>query len=302
VILETPAFPALIEPSEARCFSDIVRRTYSGDGVVVDAGCFVGASTAALCDGLPEGHSTRSVIAIDRFVAEDHYLVGELARFGHDVRFGESFLPAFIERIGRQINLIELRAGDVTQVGRISRPIEVLMIDLAKSPQLQAYCLLTWLPKLVPGHSVLIQQDLHSPFQPWVASAMGQLLDFFDPLVAKSGESAIFRCRGIPSAETIRRATTFHPGDARCLAGIDALQHALRPSDTSSLDLSRALLMWSAGHQATAKQLVREVLSRPEPGDVKWRKWATKIFTAVHASDSEAFTSLLAIGAGFASL
>jgi hypothetical protein len=131
---------------------------------------------------------------------------------------------------------------------------------------------------------------------------MGGLLDYFDVIHPKVGESAVFRCRSIPSNAAIRKATAFLPGEPTCQASIATLQAAMRPLDTSNLDLSRALLTWSAGDAARAKQMVREVLSRPEPSDAKWRKWATKTFMTVHACQADAFTSLLAIGTNFASL
>lgn len=43
---------ALIEEAEYNAYKEIVHANYLGEGVIVDAGCFAGASTRAMCEGI----------------------------------------------------------------------------------------------------------------------------------------------------------------------------------------------------------------------------------------------------------
>lgn len=266
----------LIEDAEVAHFTDVVRTVYRGDGVIVDAGSFLGSSTCALFDGIRApicDLGNQSVIAIDRFVVGDQYLQEFFLQRGVDVRRGESFLPHFLRRVGSRIAGIEVRAGELLEVGRIDRPIEVLMLDICKSRPLNAYVLGTWFPKLISGHSVVLQQDLHSPSQPWIAICMGFLLDYFDVVTSKVGECASFRLRTMIPSGTIREAQSLSSSDPSAIRSLDRLIEAFPDENIASLLLHRSMLLWQRGLRNEAKRQLEKALDLPAPSDRKWTKW-----------------------------
>lgn len=278
-------FGGFIEASEADYFEQTVRRHFRGDGCIVDAGCFIGASTKALSRGLDTWIQQRDhespIIAIDRFTASDHYVVEFLAEMGSDVRFGESFLPVFLRNLGQYIQRIEVRAGDLIQVGRIDRAIELAVIDLAKTPALNGFILQRWLPLMVPGHSLLIQQDFYSPTQPWIAHSMAGLLDYVSLEHDKVGESAVFRLERPIPASVLREATLgWDRRDA--LLRLDRMIELVGSRMAAPLRLMRALAFHGLGDNAKARSLLEQELSQPTaPSDQKWEKWLTAAVVAV---------------------
>ncbi len=55
---------------------------------------------------------------------------------------------------------IYLSPGDVRAMKWDGRPVEVLFVDLAKTLALNDWVVRNWFPCLIPGESILIQQDL----------------------------------------------------------------------------------------------------------------------------------------------
>lgn len=277
ILSEQGAVPTgFIEDAEVLHFRTTVRDVYSGEGVIVDAGSFMGDSTCALYDGVPVsllGSEDPSVIAIDRFVVGDRYLHEFFIQRGMDIRRGESFLPHFLRRLGHRTKHIEVRAGDVFEVGRIERPIEVLMIDLAKSSGLNAYVMGMWFPRLIAGHSIVLHQDLHSPTLPWIAVSMGYLLDYFELTVAKVGECATFRLvKAIPT-EVLRTVQSLSMRDPMAIPALDRLIRAVPDDEMGPLLLHRSWLLWQRGMQREAREQLRRAIELPTPTDRKWAKW-----------------------------
>lgn len=274
-----------IEASEADYYEQIVRRHFRGDGCIVDAGCFIGASTKALIRGLdawdPQHDAELPIIAIDRFTASDHYVVDFLAQVGADVRFGESFLPVFLRNLGQQALRVEIRAGDLVQVGRIERTIEMAVIDLAKTPALNGFVLQRWVPQMVPGHSLIIQQDFYSPTQPWIAHSMAGLLDYVSLEHDKVGESAVF-CLERPIPANVLREATFGWDRRDALPRLDRMIEMVGTRVSAPLRLMRALAFHGLGHNAKARSLLEEELAQPTaPSDQKWEKWLSAAVVAV---------------------
>jgi hypothetical protein len=274
-----------IEASEADFYEQTVRRHFRGEGCIVDAGCFIGASTNALIRGLDTHNQQREleppIIAIDRFTASDHYVAEYLAGIGVDVRFGESFLPVFLRNLGQHTPRVEVRAGDLIQVGRVDRAIELAVIDLAKTPALNAFVLQRWLPKMVPGHSLLIQQDFYSPTQPWIAHSMSGLLDYVSLEHDKVGESAVFRLeRPIPA--NVLRGATFGWDQRDALSRLDRMIEFVGIRAAAPLRLMRALAFHGLGDNAKARSLLEQELAQPKaPQDQKWEKWLSAAVVAV---------------------
>lgn len=286
-----------IDVSEAAYYERIARQHFQGEGCIVDAGCFIGSSTRALLRGLDRFESEPRrpcpVIAIDRFTVSDHYIAGFFLERGIDIRFGESFLPVFLQYIGADIALVEARAGDLTQVGRIDRMIEIAVIDLAKTPMLNAYALQHWIPRMFPGHGLIVQQDFYSPTQPWIAHSMASLLDYVSLELDKVGESAVFRLERPIPPNVLADAT--RGWDRReGLRRLDRMIELLGPRASAPLRLMQALALNSLGETYQARCILENELSAAmPPADQKWEKWLSAAIIAVMP---EAFGSKSMLG------
>jgi hypothetical protein len=284
--IEAQADPGgFISAAESRHFSEVVRATYSGEGVIVDAGCFLGASTLALCRGLPDRQAAfvhPAVIAIDRFVATDRYLVEHFAARGPDVRFGECFLHVFLRNVANFLPLIEVRAGELVRIGRIDLPIEVLVVDIAKSAGLNAYVVTSWFNKLIAGHSCVIHQDFYAPSHLWIAVTMGSLLDYFSISDVKVGESATFLLESSIPPAAIREAVSIEPMSLKGLKAIEAMLERIAELDRLPLLIMKALVLHRLGRVDDAQRILEDLLSRSEmPTDPKWRQWLGMALVAI---------------------
>ena len=164
--------------------------------VVVDAGCFLGGSTLALAGGVAAraGGLPAIVHAYDVFrfgSPTEHVWVPE----GFDFAVGASTVPAFEHHVARVRPLVVPHPGDIREARWDGGPIGVLFIDVAKSWSTGDAVWRQFFPALVPGESLVIQQDLVHWGHPWCAIVMELLADRFDYLGWAFYSSAVYRSR-----------------------------------------------------------------------------------------------------------
>jgi hypothetical protein len=237
----------------------------AGDGnpaapAIVDAGCFLGGSTLALAGGVlarAEG-APATVHSYDLFrfgEASEHAWVPEGFGFG----VGESTIPVFEHQIQRVRDLVEIHAGDVRTARWANGPIGVLFVDIAKSWSTGDAVWREFLPALVPGESLVIQQDLVHWGHPWCAIVMELLADRFEYLGWVFYGSAVYRCVRPVRAEELQ------PGLLDRLSADDMLdlleRAAVRIGEPAAgfLRLSGAVVLASHGDCDGARRRVAEV-------------------------------------------
>jgi hypothetical protein len=123
---------------------------------------------------------------------------------------GESFRPVFDRNTEHLSDLLQVHAGDLMEEGWGSEPIEILFIDFAKTWNLNDFIVAEFFPCLVPGRSVVVQQDFVFAGCPWVALTMEHLSDYFEPVAFAEYCSVVYVCRkqvprGLPPVSTIPR-------------------------------------------------------------------------------------------------
>lgn len=279
-----------IDSVEVEYYSALVQRSYSERGRLLDGGCFIGSSTRALlsglgCEGAPV-HGIPPVIAIDRFIVADNYLIEFFASRGMDIRLGESFLPVFLKSIDPFQRLVEIRAGDVQRIGRVSDSIEIMAVDIAKSAGINSFICANWLPRLlVGGH--LIQQDFYAPSHAWIATSMGVILDRFSIVQAKVGESAVFKLESSLTAFDIRKAISVVPWSEEGIKALIRVEEAVGARHAAPLRIMRALALRRVGQLDKAADIVSELLSGPLPEDRKWMQWLGMAMMAVDPQIAE---------------
>ncbi|MFO0831367.1 MAG: hypothetical protein U0637_05925 [Phycisphaerales bacterium] len=229
------AYPITQTTWEERAFLYWATSTYfQGEGAVIDAGCLAGSSTHALGLGLldnPRVGAGAWVHAYDLFRFED-YMRGAFSTIGEGGRtVGESFLDLF-ERLTSEVRgVTAVHAGDFLAERWTGGPVEVLFVDLAKNWELERHCSATFYPSLIPGRSLLIQQDYFHVWCPWIHLRMDLIRDYVDFAAYVPSGTAVFRVRdsiprnlaeldlrahmSVPDQVTkLERAAGAHTGDA----------------------------------------------------------------------------------------
>ena len=162
--------PTMLSKTERKLLYGLARDYASGDGAIVDAGSFLGGSTAALLAGVrdrSERWAGPPVASYDLFRVE----ASSLEKFfgdDPDLRVGDSFRSRFDENVARFDVPHLVHEGDITKVGWDGGPIDVLFLDVLKSWHINDAVHRDFFPALVPGRSVVVHQDYGWGSHPWV--------------------------------------------------------------------------------------------------------------------------------------
>jgi hypothetical protein len=160
---------------------------------VVDLGCFLGGSTLSLARGVAAREGAASPIHVyDLFVYGDE---NERTWVPDGLPFavGGSTLPAFERNVRAVRPMLTLHPGDIRSQRWDGAPIGTLFIDIAKRWAVADAVWRQFLPALVPGRSIVIQQDLVHWGHPWCAIVMELLADRFEYLGWTWYSSAVYR-------------------------------------------------------------------------------------------------------------
>ncbi|HEY2177465.1 MAG TPA: hypothetical protein VGH15_02690 [Caulobacteraceae bacterium] len=239
---EVMAVPSMMSPPERSFLYNLTRERYLGEGVIVDAGTFLGASTMAFGAGIKAGPRAagitaafaRPVKSFEMAVVHKNMLTS-LPRHGvtKKLAVGDSFAPFLQRNIAPVRELVALHLGDITERGAVRDPIEILFLDVLKQEAVSEYALAAYFPKLLPGRSIVIQQDYFFDGLPFIRVHQEAFADAFE-FIGEIGSSAVFRClRPVPVTEV----------KARLKAAPDEQLRALRIARDRSADPLRRLLV-----------------------------------------------------------
>ena len=174
VATDDPRFPpGCLQPAEAKLLYHVARDCFRGDGAIVDCGSFLGKSAALLAQGVIDnprvGPNPRGPVihSYDWFRVCDEHDVGFIRDvMGVEVRIGESSRALFERQIARFSHLIRVHEGNFLDAAWTGGEVELLFIDICKSPELNARVLTVMFPALSPTRSIVVQQDYHHAHHP----------------------------------------------------------------------------------------------------------------------------------------
>jgi hypothetical protein len=187
---------SMITPDERRYLQWLIEERYTGAGAIVDAGPLLGGSTVSLAEGLRRNSRVSDAEKTGRIHSYDLFqyfpymkdlFAGEPAKATYD-----DLQPLFMANTEPWRSFIQVYPGDVKQFTWTGGPIEILFIDLAKSWTLQDHLLREFFPHLIPGVSIVIQQDYFFHGCPWIHIVMEQLADYVTPVHLPDGPTLAF--------------------------------------------------------------------------------------------------------------
>ena len=206
--------PGWLLPIERKLLWWIGARYWNGAGAIIDAGAFCGASAAAFAAGVSassrlaiyeSGAGARSgftgsqrgpVVSYDKFVDADSFereFIKEA--FGATMTKGDAFLDYFLNAVAPYRDLVRVEVGDFLEKNWGGQPIEVLFLDICKTRALNAHAIAEFMPYLIPGHSLVIQQDFMGVWLPHINWCMEYLKDYFEVVDAECGPSRVYRLK-----------------------------------------------------------------------------------------------------------
>lgn len=202
---EATAVPTMLTDEECRLLFWLARDYVNGTGALVDLGCFAGGSTSRLAAGVVAAGRTTTVHAYDRFTVGDSQKRKYLYPAGVRPFTGNSMIGAVKELLRRWQTIIRLYPGEITERTWDAGPIELLFIDAGKTPAAADFIARTFMPHLIPGHSIVIQQDYQHWRQPWLAAQMERLSDCFEPAGWCENGTVFFLCTRVPETQDFQR-------------------------------------------------------------------------------------------------
>lgn len=196
---EVAAVPTMLTEEETKMLLWIGQHCFSGKGAVVELGSFLGGSTVRLASGLARSGHPWSIDAYDRFEISEELKKKFLYSRGQTPFDGTDMLHVFRQHLARFEGTINPHKGDVEDFPWDGREIEILFVDLSKSTDTNSYIIDTFFPRLIPGQSVVIQQDYQFFRNPWLAFTMEKLHPKLEMVAWTREYSTVYVCHELPT-------------------------------------------------------------------------------------------------------
>jgi hypothetical protein len=246
---------------EQRWLRNYAAQRYRGVGAIVDLGCFLGATTIALVEGLVLNRKAKrkQIHAYDLFTWNERY---EAWARGKEVEglftIGSSFLPEFLRRTQRWRDYIVIHEEDLRHARWEHGPIEFLFIDAMKAPEVATAIASNFFPHLVPGKSYIAHQDFPHCFAPWIHFLTFRLRDHFS-FVADLAQSSLFRLeREIDPQALVGDLSPAAVPSAEIEAAFDYSMSLVRDDKKANVTAAKAVAYVERGEFTRANEIVTQ--------------------------------------------
>jgi len=186
--------PGMTTPQEQVYLRNYAAGTYSGTGEIVDLGCWLGATTLALAQGLHENakvHQRQGRIHAYDLFTWDTWMQPWSHLCARQYTQGESFLDEFKVRTRGYSENIHIHAGNLMEASWSEGPIECVVVDAMKSPDLAKFIVRGFYPSLVPERGLVFHQDFKHYFTSWIHLIQYRLRDYFDAETSLQDSGAV---------------------------------------------------------------------------------------------------------------
>jgi predicted O-methyltransferase YrrM len=185
------------------------KETYLGEGEIVELGAWLGSSSICMAMGLEHNsnvnlkHKRIHVYDLFQWInGWDELPVVAGTTIAGRYQPGDSFIDEYLNRTQPWEDEIQVYQDDLTAIGwNQPKKIEYLFVDAMKSWHLVNSIVNRFFPYLIPGLSLLHQNDWGHIDQPGIHLSMYKLREYFNP-VYDAAPAMIFQyIRQIPQSE-----------------------------------------------------------------------------------------------------
>jgi hypothetical protein len=200
----------MIGVDERRMLYTLAKDYFSDSGCIIDGGAYLGSSSLALGLGLKHRNFPKRKIinAFDRFIMNEVYVQRYLDPgdpLSRGIKPGDYARFIYDRNTAAVSEYITVHDGDVTATPWSGQPIEILFVDISKSPDTNDYIITNWIPALLPEIGVLIQQDQVEQNHVWIAITMEMLIDYFEFIDYTVNCSMVYRLKRAIPTRTLER-------------------------------------------------------------------------------------------------
>ena len=198
---------AMIGNNERKMLYSFARWGLEGLGQVVDGGAFIGGSCLCLASGLASSGLDRGIFvhSFDLFSAQAEDVIRAIEKMIRPTSRGDGYLDIFNKQTEKYADFIKVYPGDLLEQKWAGEPIEILFIDICKSPDLNAFVVENFMTALIPEKSIIIQQDFLHVWHPYIQWTMELLKPYFEIEASLVDASRVYRLKTeIPRSEIAR--------------------------------------------------------------------------------------------------
>lgn len=219
--------PTMLAKEERQFYYWAARDWARGTGALVDLGAFAGGSTARLAAGAVAAGHGATIHAYDRFTAKEQTKKNMLYAKGVPEFEGRDILPLAQQFLAPWSAQTRFHVGHIPDLGWPGGAIDILAVDAAKIATTTDLIAAQFLPALVPGRGLVIQQDFLHWSQPWLAAQMWRLREYLHPVAHAPRDTVAFLCTREITPEALEAGRIADLSDADLLADIRAMRDAL---------------------------------------------------------------------------
>jgi hypothetical protein len=213
--------PTMLRREECLLYYWLAKNS-QGLGATVDLGTFAGGSTAYLASGLAASGQAHHLFGYDRFTASQEARALHLSPNGITLTDQEDILPLAERFLAPWRSHITLQRGEIADLEWRGGPVELLVVDAAKSTFLADHIAQQFFPHLIAGQSIVVHQDFLHAQQPWLAVQMVRLADYFMPLGLVAKDCVVFLNTAPVPPAALERARTDVMEDEKLIAQLRA--------------------------------------------------------------------------------
>ncbi|MEL6644797.1 MAG: hypothetical protein AAFQ79_12760 [Pseudomonadota bacterium] len=223
--------PTMLAPEERKLYLWLARHCTGGDGAIVDLGCFAGGSTAYLAEGARQAGHGQHVHGFDRFSASEVAKNDVLYPAGIPPFEGTQILSLAQRLLAPWAPDVTLYPGPIEAHHWTGPAIELLVIDAAKSAEVADRIAASFFPALIPGQSLVVQQDLLHWKTPWLPAQMEFMADCFRPVAHCAPDTVVFQCTRAVRPESLEAGRVRARRDSVLAEAVMAMGARLAPWD-----------------------------------------------------------------------
>lgn len=181
------ATPTMLTPQEQMLLYLLAKEYYSGEGAIFDAGICLGGCTESFARGLAARATLPSVSPIihayELGIADEDYVTQFIQNsFGETRHKGDSFVDIIQKNLDSMPckERIQFFPGDICEKPYPEK-IEIMFLDVCKLQNIN-FVMQKLFSRLIPGKSIVIQQDYVHAWHPYIHTTMGYLSEYFEPI------------------------------------------------------------------------------------------------------------------------